>query len=86
MDNKLARRSLAELENRLRSRGLSPLIITGHTGWTDELDWAVAHRDKVCNSLRHKPRVHDPEAPYDGSDESDDTEEKARSGRLKKQH
>ena len=86
VDNKLARRSLADLERRLRSRGLTPLIITGHTGWTDDLDWAFAHRDKVCNSLRRKPRVHDPEAPYDGYDESEDTEEKARSGRLKKQH
>ena len=86
VDNKLARRSLADLERRLRSRGLTPLIITGHTGWTDDLDWAFAHRDKVCNSLRRKPRVHDPEAPYDGYDESDDTEAKARSGRLKKQH
>ena len=86
VDNKLARRSLADLERRLRSRGLTPLIITGHTGWTDDLDWAFAHCDKVCNSLRRKPRVHDPEAPYDGYDESEDTEEKARSGRLKKQH
>ena len=41
---------------------------------------------RLCNSLRRKPRVHDPEAPYDGYDESEDTEEKARSGRLKKQH
>lgn len=57
-----------------------------HTGWTDDLDWAFAHRGEVCNSLRRKPRVHDPEAPYDGYDESEDTEEKARSGRLKKQH
>ena len=86
VDNKLSRRSLADLENRLRSRNLAPLIITGHTGWTDDLDWAFAHRDKVCNSLRRKPRVHDPEAPYDGYNESDDTEAKARSGRLKKQH
>ena len=86
VDNKLARRSLADLESRLRSRNLTPLIITGHTGWTDDMDWAFAHRGEVCNSLRRKPRVHDPEAPYDGYDESEDTEAKARSGRLRKQH
>lgn len=76
-DNKLAIRSLAELEAKLRSRSLRPKIITGHTGWTDSLDFAFAHRDKVCNAwVRQKP--HDPEAPYDGYDESDDTEEQAR--------
>ncbi|MCC8101636.1 MAG: MBL fold metallo-hydrolase, partial [Clostridiales bacterium] len=49
-DNKLAFRSLAALEERLRSRNLCPKIITGHTGWTDDLDFAFAHRDKVCNA------------------------------------
>ena len=34
-DNRLAVRSLAELEEKLRTRGLRPLFITGHTGWTD---------------------------------------------------
>ena len=61
------------------------LIITGHTGWTDNLDWAFAHRTEVCNSLRRKPKVHDPLAPYDGYKEDDDTEEKARTVRLAKQ-
>ena len=27
--------ALAELEEKLRTRGLRPLFITGHTGWTD---------------------------------------------------
>lgn len=85
MDNNLAKRSLATLEEKLRSKGLQPLVITGHTGWTDDLNWAFAHRDEVCNSLRRKPKVHDPEAPYDGYDEREDTEEKARTVRLEKQ-
>lgn len=83
-DNRVAIRSLAALEEKLRVRGLHPKIITGHTGWTDDLDFAFAHRDKVCNAyVKQKP--HDPDAPYDGYDESGDTEEKARSVRLKKQ-
>ncbi len=83
-DNRVAIQSLAALEEKLRTRGLHPKIITGHTGWTDDLDFAFAHRDKVCSAyVKQKP--HDPEAPYDGYDESDDTEEKARSVYLKKQ-
>lgn len=85
VDNALSKRSLAALESKLRSRGLSPVIITGHTGWTDDLDWAFAHRDEVCNSLRRKPKVHDPEAPYDGYVETGDTEENARTLLLPKQ-
>ena len=84
-DNKVAMRSLAALEQKLRSRDLSPKIITGHTGWTDSLDFAFAHIDKVCNSfVRQRP--HDASAPYDAYDESDDTEDKARSVRLEKQN
>ena len=83
-DNELARRSLEELENKLRSRGLSPKIITGHTGWTDNLDFAFAHRDQVCNGFK-KQKPHDPKAPYDGYDEADDTEEKAKTILLEKQ-
>ena len=84
-DNKLAIRSLAVLEEKLRGRGLNPIIVTGHTGWTDNMDFAFAHKDKVCNAwCRQKP--HDPAAPYDGYDESDDTEDKARTVRLPKQN
>ena len=82
-DNKLAVRSLAVLEEKLRGRGLHPIIITGHTGWTDSMDFAFAHKDKVCNAWRRQ-KPHDPTAPYDGYDESDDTEEKARNVRLPK--
>ena len=82
-DNKLAIRSLAVLEEKLRARGLHPIIVTGHTGWTDDLDFAFAHKDKVCNAWRRQ-KPHDPDAPYDGYDESDDTEDKVRNIRLQK--
>ncbi len=80
-DNKLAVRSLAALEDRLEKRGLHPWFITGHTGWTDNFAFAFAHKDKLCSPLRK--RVHDPSAPYDAYDESDDTQENAKGGFLK---
>lgn len=83
-DNDLAMRSLEELENRLRARGLTPKIITGHTGWTDNLDFAFAHRDEVCHSMK-KQKPHDPKAPYDAYEEADDTEEGAKNIPLEKQ-
>ena len=83
-DNELAKRSLVELERNLRGRKIPPMVITGHTGWSDNLDFVFAHTDQVCNASK-KQTPHDPAAPYDGYDESDDTEEKARTVRLKKQ-
>ena len=80
-DNKLAVKSLAMLEEKLRTRNLRPMIITGHTGWTDDLEFAFAHKDKLCSPF--KKRVPDPTAPYDAYDESDDTEEKAKTEKLK---
>ena len=80
-DNELAKRSLAELEQKLKDRGLTPKVITGHTGWTDDIEFVFRHKDKICNSLK-KQKPHDPSAPYDGYKEEDDTEEKARSGYL----
>ena len=80
-DNKLAVRSLAELEARLKKLGVKPLFITGHTGWTDNFDFAFAHKDRLCSPFGK--RVHDPSAPYDAYDETDDTKEKAQAGRLK---
>ena len=79
-DNKLAVRSLAALEQKLRSRGLQPVFLTGHTGWTDNFAFAFAHKDKLCSPF-HK-RVPDPAAPYDGYDESDDTEQQAKARLL----
>ncbi len=83
-DRKLQTKSLKKLEEILRKRNLNLKIITGHTGWTDDLDFAFAHVDEICNSLRRKPKVHDCKAPYDGFDERDDTEAKARNGFLAK--
>ena len=80
-DNRLAVRSLAALEERLRSRGLRPMFLTGHTGWTDDFEFAFAHRDQLCSPF--KKRGFDPAAPYDAYDESDDTADIARSGYLK---
>ena len=71
------------LEKNLKDRDLSPKIITGHTGWTDNFEFVFRHRDKVCNSLK-KQKPHDPSAPYDGYKEDDDTEENARKNSLPK--
>ena len=79
-DNRLAVRSLCALEEELRARGLRPLFITGHTGWTDNFEFAFAHKDRLCSPFRK--RVPDPSAPYDAYDESDDTKERALSGYL----
>ena len=79
-DNKLAVRSLAALEEKLRARGLNPVFLTGHTGWTDNLAFAFAHKEQLCSPFGK--RVHDPNAPYDAYDESDDTEQSAKSGLL----
>ena len=79
-DNELAMRSLTALEEKLRGRDLHPLFITGHTGWTDNMDFAFAHRNELCSPFRKK--AHDPNAPYDAYDESDDTEERAKSRYL----
>ena len=80
-DNKLAVKSLAILEAKLKKLGVQPVFLTGHTGWTDNFDFAFAHKDKLCSPFKKK--VHDPNAPYDAYDESDDTQERANSGFLK---
>ena len=79
--DRLAVKSLTLLEKQLRKRGLHPLFITGHTGWTDNMDFAFAHKNELCSPF--KKRVHDPNALYDAYDESDDTEENSKSGYLK---
>ena len=83
-DRNLQMKSLKKLEEILRKRNLNLKIITGHTGWTDDMDFAFDHTDEICNELRRKPKVRDPKAPYDGFDERDDTEENARNGFLDK--
>ena len=75
-DNKLAVRSLEKLEKELRARNKPLKIITGHTGWTVDLDFAFLHRTKLCKPFAEK--YTDPAAPYDGYVEDDDTEKNAR--------
>ncbi len=81
-DNALSVRSLEKLEKNLRSRSGRILIITGHTGWTDDLDFAFSHRTELCKPFMKK--YEDPSAPYDGYVEDDDTEEGARTIPLRK--
>ena len=81
-DNKLAVQSLERLEKNLRARKHPIKIITGHTGWTDDLDFAFKHRTEICKPFTKK--YTDPSAPYDGYIEDDDTEERARSILLRK--
>ena len=81
-DNKLAVRSLEKLEKNLCTRKQPIKIITGHTGWTDDLDFAFLHRRELCKPFAKK--YTDPSAPYDGYVEDDDTEEGARSIPLTK--
>ena len=54
-----------------------------NTGWVDGHVGAVEvdSKDKLCSPF--KKRVHDPSAPYDAYDETDDTEEGAKAGFLK---
>ncbi len=81
-DNRLAVKSLAKLEKDLRARKRQFKIITGHTGWTDDMDFAFLHRTELCRPFTKK--YTDPSAPYDGYVEDDDTEEAARSRLLGK--
>lgn len=81
-DNKLALRSLEKLEAELRRRGGPIKVITGHTGWSDDLDFVFAHRTELCKPFAKK--YTDPDAPYDGYVEDDDTELRARTELLKK--
>ena len=69
-DNKLSIESLSALEKLVRERQLQPIVITGHTGWSDDLDFVFAHTDCVCHATK-KQKPHDPDAPYDAYDEAD---------------
>lgn len=53
-DNKLSIKSLKKLENNLRSRNLNPLVITGHTGWSQNLDFVFAHKEKKMFTIFKK--------------------------------
>ena len=79
-NNHLAVQSLEKLEKNIRARNHPIAVVTGHTGWTDDLDFVFRHRAEICRPFtRH---YSDPEAPYDGYVEDDDTEDKARTVRL----
>ncbi|OQB69573.1 MAG: Metallo-beta-lactamase superfamily protein [Spirochaetes bacterium ADurb.Bin133] len=56
------------------------ILVPGHTGYTWDLDFAFKYVDKVCKPLSKK--FYNPLAPYDGYDESDDTEENARKYKI----
>ncbi|MDD2958837.1 MAG: MBL fold metallo-hydrolase [Lachnospiraceae bacterium] len=81
--NEVALQSLARLEKNLRSRNTPIKIITGHTGWSDSLDFAFAHTAQICHDAKKQKPV-DPKAPYDGYDEEDDTMQLAKTQRLAK--
>ena len=81
-DNRLAVRSLEKLEKVLRARKRPVRIITGHTGWTDDPDFAFRHRTELCRPFTRK--YADPSAPYDAYVEDDDTEYAARNVPLRK--
>lgn len=81
-DNRLAVQSLEKLEANIRARKRSISVITGHTGWTDDLDFVFAHRTEICKPFTKK--YVDPDAPYDGYVEDDDTQNKARTALLSK--
>lgn len=81
-DNRLSLRSLRRLEDNIRARNRRIAVITGHTGWTDDLDFVFAHREEICRPFTK--RYTDPDAPYDGYEESEDTQAKARTLMLAK--
>ena len=69
-------------EKDLCARHLPIKIITGHTGWTDDLDFAFRHRTEICKPFTKK--YTDLSAPYDGYVEDDDTEESTRTVLIRK--
>ncbi|MGI6342431.1 MAG: MBL fold metallo-hydrolase [Bacteroidales bacterium] len=75
-DNKLSVKSLKRLEQIIKSKEREIMVITGHNGYTWDLDFAFKHIDKVCKPFSKK--FYNPNAPYDGYDESDDIKENVR--------
>ena len=81
-DNELSLSSLKALQENILKRNAHINVISGHTGWSDDLNFVFAHTDKKCTPfLRH---YEDPDAPYDGYVEDDDTKENAQSVYLNK--
>ncbi len=81
-DNKLAVKSLTLLERKLREkRGLHPLFHHRSHRMDGQHGVCVCPKEQVLFTIQKRPRF--PSAPYDAYDESDDTEENAKSGFLK---
>ncbi len=76
--------SLNKLRALLEHWGLKLVICTGHTGWTDDFEFAFRHIDRVCNAWKKTQKPIDPHAPFDGYDEANNPEEQARSMCLPK--
>ena len=66
-----------EMSRMYRGKQIFKLL---NTGWTRGLDFAFAHKDRLCAPFGK--RVPDPSAPYDAYDESDDTTQRAKTGTL----
>ena len=80
-DNDLSLRSLVKLKKDITGRNGTIKVITGHTGWSEDLNMVFKHCDRKCTPfLRH---YEDPEAPYDGYIEDDDTKQNAQNIYLK---
>ena len=47
-----------------KSKKVNEYLFTGHTGWTDDLDFVFFHRRELCMPFAKK--YTDPSAPYDG--------------------
>ncbi|HQC54823.1 MAG TPA: MBL fold metallo-hydrolase [Clostridia bacterium] len=73
-DNNLAIKSLKNLEKIIKSKQKPITVITGHNGYTNDLDFVFRHIDKVCSVFSKK--FYDPSAPYDAFDESQDIKDK----------
>lgn len=82
-NNEMGIKSIKELGEILKNREIKPLVITGHTGYYDDLEWAFRHTDKACDPSK-KQEPHDPNAPYDPYEELGDTEENSKGGFLPK--
>ncbi len=70
-DNQLAGKSLA----------LLCLVIIGHTDWTNNV--VFAHINRSCH-VWGKQKPHATNAPYNASDETDNTEQNAREKKIGK--
>ena len=76
-DNHLARCSLRVLKARLEQRDIPPVVLTAHTGWTADLEFAFRHTDRSCNGLK-RCRLWEKASPYDPFDDREDRQEQVK--------